>query len=481
MDMRGFVILLAKWGLESLPAKFEAFKSTVTGIVAGNAPNGIKMYKFTALDQNASNPDAGALTIDTGSTHSVGVLVRPVTYFFTDRSWDGYPYHYGYRDGSAGTAENFANRPDAGDTSNNLTQAGYHTIVHNPVGYPGIYAQSDGGSLTNAAFQSSGTGSPSGYVHWGGRRSPTSANSEKYRYGAAWIDRSAEVVSVSGCAVTTDGTGVITVSKTGAFPATGGAGTATYRRGDLIVFIGLGTGSFGDTTITNTVYSIDSTVSPDSITLVAPDLPRANGASLSYTGATISKLRGIRFSVNNQDGLPCVHELRYAPIDDADFYNGEQSSIGALLNCDGVNTDFGSGSGLYIYDGTTKSGSVQRGWRRLGDGARAVTCTAGAAVVTTAAGWIRGVKTLMLSAAGSVTVGTATTTPILPDGFDGQSITLLNVGANDIILTDQGTMAASNLRLTASTVTLTGLDSIRLTFSSVVGDWIQTGPLVAPV
>lgn len=109
----------------------------------------------------------------------------------------------------------------------------------------------------------------------------------------------------------------------------------------------------------------------------------------------------------------------------------------------------------------------------------AVTCTAGAAIAT-AAQVAMGYESFYLSAAGPVTVGTATTTPILPDGaVDGQEIRLINVGANSITLTDQDTMAASNLHLTGATVVLAAKQSITLKFVSSLGDWIQTTTLCA--
>jgi hypothetical protein len=108
----------------------------------------------------------------------------------------------------------------------------------------------------------------------------------------------------------------------------------------------------------------------------------------------------------------------------------------------------------------------------------AVTCTAGAAIATTAQVAL-GYDSFYLSAAGPVTVGTATTTPILPDGAaDGQEVRLINVGANNITLTDQDTMAASNLQLTGATVVLGAKQSVLLKFVSSLGDWIQVGALV---
>src|SRR3990172_1962901 len=68
---------------------------------------------------------------------------------------------------------------------------------------------------------------------------------------------------------------------------------------------------------------------------------------------------------------------------------------------------------------------------------------------------------------------TMTSAPTIPDGQDGQVVTLFNQSANNLTLQDQGTLASSNLRLTAATVTLTPRDSIQLIYHATVGDWVQ--------
>jgi hypothetical protein len=85
------------------------------------------------------------------------------------------------------------------------------------------------------------------------------------------------------------------------------------------------------------------------------------------------------------------------------------------------------------------------------------------------------VKALTNSTGGSLTL---TSAPTIADGQTGQEIELVNVGAQDIVIQDQGTLASSNLRLTATTLTLQPRDSVRLRFNSSIGDWVQCGPLV---
>lgn len=75
---------------------------------------------------------------------------------------------------------------------------------------------------------------------------------------------------------------------------------------------------------------------------------------------------------------------------------------------------------------------------------------------------------------------TLTSAPTIADGQNGQEIELTNVdSADNIVLQDQGTLANSNLRLQAATITLTPRDSVRLRYSTAVGDWVQTGPVSA--
>jgi len=71
---------------------------------------------------------------------------------------------------------------------------------------------------------------------------------------------------------------------------------------------------------------------------------------------------------------------------------------------------------------------------------------------------------------------TMTSTPTIADGADGQIVTIINVGATyAITLQDQGTLAGSNLRLSAATIALGPRDSIVLKYNATIGDWVQIG------
>lgn len=102
------------------------------------------------------------------------------------------------------------------------------------------------------------------------------------------------------------------------------------------------------------------------------------------------------------------------------------------------------------------------------------------AVQTLAAGTIilANAEVVRISSAAPVT---STAAPTIADGSDGQVLYIINAGANNITLSDQGTLANSNLRLTGATLVLTPLDNIGLIFLSSVGDWVQVTPLTSPV
>jgi len=148
-----------------------------------------------------------------------------------------------------------------------------------------------------------------------------------------------------------------------------------------------------------------------------------------------------------------------------------ESDAGMQFNADGVNLDPGAGKGLYEWDGLFL--------RRLSAGgvnATPITCTSGAAIFTPGqVAVLKASSIVRLTAAGAVTVGTATTTPILPAGYDSQRITFVNVGTNAITLTTQGTMAASNIILgaAATTLVLATHQAASFVYDANVGAWVQ--------
>lgn len=94
---------------------------------------------------------------------------------------------------------------------------------------------------------------------------------------------------------------------------------------------------------------------------------------------------------------------------------------------------------------------------------------AGTAIVATA------LVELDNTSGGSLTL---TSAPTIANGtVDGQLCILRNRSAQNVVIQDQGTLASSNLRLTATTLTLGQRDVVPLQWSTNLGDWIQIAPL----
>jgi hypothetical protein len=73
---------------------------------------------------------------------------------------------------------------------------------------------------------------------------------------------------------------------------------------------------------------------------------------------------------------------------------------------------------------------------------------------------------------------TLTATPTIADAVaDGEEITLLNPGAFTLTLQDEVTLPGSNLFLLSSTVSIGPKQIIRFIFSTLLGGWVQDGPV----
>jgi hypothetical protein len=88
-----------------------------------------------------------------------------------------------------------------------------------------------------------------------------------------------------------------------------------------------------------------------------------------------------------------------------------------------------------------------------------------------------GASSLFLTSASALSVGTATTKPILPDGYKGQRLSIFNMNASDAItLSDEASMTASNLQLISNT-TLALAAGRGVSFVFDGADWRQIGPV----
>lgn len=72
---------------------------------------------------------------------------------------------------------------------------------------------------------------------------------------------------------------------------------------------------------------------------------------------------------------------------------------------------------------------------------------------------------------------TMTATPTLTDGIEGQEVLIINRGAHNFILKDNGTLPGSGLRLSATTITLTNGSSVRLRW--MTDTWYQVAGVTA--
>ena len=69
-----------------------------------------------------------------------------------------------------------------------------------------------------------------------------------------------------------------------------------------------------------------------------------------------------------------------------------------------------------------------------------------------------------------------TAAPLISDGTDGETLTIINVDSQDrITLQDQAILASSNIRLSTPQLELYPRSSVTLVYSSSVGDWVEVG------
>jgi len=115
--------------------------------------------------------------------------------------------------------------------------------------------------------------------------------------------------------------------------------------------------------------------------------------------------------------------------------------------------------------GTTRIG-IRNAAPYVATPSAAQTLAAGTAILANA-------EIVLINSSGNVTI---TAAPTIADGLSGQRLLIVNVDiADTITIQDQGTLANSNLRLSAATIALAPRDSIQVVYSTDVGDWIQIG------
>jgi len=68
---------------------------------------------------------------------------------------------------------------------------------------------------------------------------------------------------------------------------------------------------------------------------------------------------------------------------------------------------------------------------------------------------------------------TPANTPIIANGYNNQILHIVNVGSNDLVLTDDTGASGSGLRLVATPTTLNQFDNITLMYNNTLGEWIE--------
>lgn len=194
----------------------------------------------------------------------------------------------------------------------------------------------------------------------------------------------------------------------------------------------------------------------------ANDTVNFQGALTVGAGCTVNPYNA--FVVKPPTGAGTVPQFRGFQVrtGGAPSVNMTGLEIGALT---------GSGENIGVDIAQSSGGTGNLGLRNVG--ATAFTQTLQTITATSDAISILGTHIRLNNTSGSSK--TLASTPTVPGGFAGQILILMNTSANDVVLQDQGMLANSNLRLGASTRTLSTRDSIMLMYSSTIGDWCEIG------
>jgi len=121
----------------------------------------------------------------------------------------------------------------------------------------------------------------------------------------------------------------------------------------------------------------------------------------------------------------------------------------------GITGPLGTATGIFLRDNTPNDG-ITRNITAVGDS------------ITPSA------SRILLTANGNYTL---TSAPTVIDGYwNGQEIEIMNIDTVDTItIQDQGSLASSNLRLSAASIALAPRDNIRLRYDTTIADWVQIG------
>jgi len=164
--------------------------------------------------------------------------------------------------------------------------------------------------------------------------------------------------------------------------------------------------------------------------------------------------------INGETWIVDTFEMKEVTSDGAFCLSGGRRDV----------TSVGGGGNLCLYGDAhaTKPLAVEQAgqWVAVPSAVQAITVAGDTITVANAE-----LKLISNTTAGPIAL---TSAPTIANGLDGQTVRILNTGTQPVILQDQAVLASSNLRLQAGAVAIGALQSIQLTYSSTVGDWVAT-------
>lgn len=268
-----------------------------------------------------------------------------------------------------------------------------------------------------------------------------------------------QVFAVNSAARTFSAAGTITISDLRAAPTINTTAGATITNGDLTI---IPTVSVNVANITGVAFQAGPAGSSTTTTTVAKGVQAF--ATSAGSSNTVTTARSVEAQVGALIG-PVTNSVGVEILNN--------SFLGTTTNCFGLRIPSLPGTtlttGIDITQTTTAFTNI--GIRNAGN----TVYTPSVATISGAASTIshnQTVTRLNNTTGGAVTL---TSAPTITDGQDGQLLIVFNGSANNVTIQDQGTLAGSNLRLSAATITLGQRDSVILLYSSTIGDWIQVG------
>jgi hypothetical protein len=245
------------------------------------------------------------------------------------------------------------------------------------------------------------------------------------------------------------------------------------------------------TTFENSFYVMVQDSSTFYLAPVGISLANLLGAISSFTSFTsiIITRRGLTCNLDQYGALGSYPRLwadvtREYPITTVGALyadgSGGSAVVGSLNMLAALDDDAPSGRGRYDWDGFGYRAAT------MGANAAAVVLPSGSAQTapivaafdrsTITFHYIRAYRTLRFSCPVAVTSWSGN---VLPDSYDGHELTLYNAGTTSVLLPHG---AGFNLRLdSGASITLPAMGSVKLTFLSSVGDWVQTGTVLRPI